>query len=149
MIFSYYLVLERPLFFFHLHLFILFYYYDIIVIWEYWVIQWLHEYFVDLYNYQYANKILFFYFGPPHHQSKKCPKLNQILFEAVTWSNIWNQYGGENVTEQLYDLSLHPDQYYILVSETNYPCSQCTAHSVSRCWNALPLCLAQLISNHT
>lgn len=76
------------------------------------------------------------------HTWAKTP-LNQIniiwLFEALTWPNIWNQYEGENVTKVLYDLSLHPDQYYILVSETNYPRSRCTAHAASRCWNALPL----------
>lgn len=53
------------------------------------------------------------------------------------------------VTEGLHDLSLHSDQYYILVSETNYPPSQYSAHPESCCWKTLPLFLVQLVFNHS
>lgn len=66
--------------------------------------------------------------GLPLHCSKNCPKPNQILFEAATGveylKSIWRRKmlpWGRWMGGGLYDLSLHPDQYYILVSETNYP----------------------------
>lgn len=52
---------------------------------------------------------------------------------------------GENGPEEPCDLSVPPDQYYILISETNYPPSQSSA----RCWGAAPLVLVQLSANHT
>lgn len=54
---------------------------------------------------------------------KKLPttEVRQIISAAVTCWNIWNRYKGENVIEEQHELTPHPDQYYNLVSPTNYP----------------------------
>lgn len=51
----------------------------------------------------------------------------------------------------LHDLSLHPNQYYILVSETIYPWSQCTVqpHHPAYATLALRLPQVEIISNYT